>query len=805
MTPPTVPLAYSPSCSGHSGNYHSGLIKVDNPIDQQSRWSGASQSSSRQWLLLELESPLAVVKTITFGKFHKAHPCNMRDFKVYVGMSKHNMTEVLHSGLKNDSISETFALRHVNEQGVPFPSRFVKIVPLSPHGQSYHISVWYIGMTGIVDQVHLEQVKRTYDEYRETTVLRHVLKHLRQRRLLSPYEGIISRSGLQVEHPLVTELHTSLVVNGDWKHGEHVLEQMSNVSLFDAHIRGCQPHSEWRRLTGTSLDGDIPSARGGHAMCIDHVHGRIYLFGGWDGEKSLDDFWKYTIETDKWELISPNTRDEPHAPGPRSCHKMVFDSKTESIYVLGRLGDADGLKPAADPVPPPSRESTPVSTPISCEFYRYNVRENKWHSLSHHSTNAPPLVFDHQMVLDCEAQILYVFGGRLVDGDWDSNKYSGLYSYNIRLKNWKQLQPAENTGSSYATIPPRFGHSMVLDPLSHTLFILAGQREDTFLSDMYSYDIVTQTATELYSNFTMSGGPDPCFTQRAVIDPELQEIYVFCGLTRRQPAASVTMDSQPNWVYQYKSRPGKWTRIRSEAQGSRAHRNDDMSFEEPCPRYASGVIYDPNAKMFYMHGGNAGLMDIGNAQDIEDAEMDRKRLDDFWSMKLARPDSGTVIRRATYKIRQQQFREMCESTSPIKALNFLQTEVSSVVDHEDPVEAEIFRSLLTHLLAPGVSASHEDSDDSLPPRKRSRPNTPEEAVEVLKSSAEVSPFIASISTESLQAKPDPLEGTKDAVSSARFRQRNEVFESLLEFVPDTLKQPGGTLLDLVDRDIDFLG
>lgn len=56
------------------------------------------------------------------------------------------------------------------------------------------------------------------------------------------------------------------------------------------------------------------------------------------------------------------------------------------------------------------------------------------------SAGGPPLVFDLQMAMDCEAQILYVFGGRVVDGDWDSVKFSGLYSYNVRLSKWKLLQ-----------------------------------------------------------------------------------------------------------------------------------------------------------------------------------------------------------------------------------------------------------------------------------------------------------------------------------------------------------------------------
>lgn len=67
---------------------------------------------------------------------------------------------------------------------------------------------------------------------------------------------------------------------------------------------------------------------------------------------------------------------------------------------------------------------------------------------------------------------------------------------------------------------------MVLDVASQTLFIFAGQRDGKYLSDMYAFHIPTHTVTELFANFTTSGGPDACFTQRAVLDPELKEIYM---------------------------------------------------------------------------------------------------------------------------------------------------------------------------------------------------------------------------------------------------------------------------------------
>ena len=52
----------------------------------------------------------------------------------------------------------------------------------------------------------------------------------------------------------------------------------------------------------------------------------------------------------------------------------------------------------------------------------------------------PKLVYDHQLALDAEAQILYVQGGRVVDGDWNTPKYSGLFGYDLRTGKWNALQ-----------------------------------------------------------------------------------------------------------------------------------------------------------------------------------------------------------------------------------------------------------------------------------------------------------------------------------------------------------------------------
>ena len=216
----------------------------------------------------------------------------------------------------------------------------------------------------------------------------------------------------------MTQLHESLVLRGDWSSSEKLLDVFASTGLFDDYLQSCQPHAMWTRLRGTDADGDVPPARGGHAMCIDPINEMIYIFGGWDGEKSMDDFWVYSIKEDKWRVLSHSTSQEQNAPGARSCHKMVFDTKTGSIYLLGRLNDADGLRAPAPsnsrtlagtsstgaPSSAPQQQQQPSVTssstseetkapnPSFSEFYRYHTRgvdSGKWDFLAFDTAVSP--------------------------------------------------------------------------------------------------------------------------------------------------------------------------------------------------------------------------------------------------------------------------------------------------------------------------------------------------------------------------------------------------------------------------------
>ena len=162
------------------------------------------------------------------------------------------------------------------------------------------------------------------------------------------------------------------------------------------------------------------------------------------------------------------------------------------------------------------------------------------------------------------------------------------------------------------------------------------------------------------------------------------------------------------------------------------------------------------------------------------------------------------------------------------------------MDHKNPKETELFRSLLTYLLSlppppspttttteatgplkmvrtPSDSSESTGSEStttspSTRPRKRSRGSgnwgwTNELGLEEEHGDAGipevVSPSSDRVSVQALRGVPDPIEGPAgEELSAERYAQRTEVFEGLLEFVGEGEgeKQPLESLLDFVERE-----
>ena len=143
---------------------------MDNPNDQSSRWS-TEANTPPQYVILKLEKP-SIITRITFGKYEKTHSCNLKHFKVY-GMilseeeenfaNDNNTLLLIDSGLKNDTIPETFRLKHVvNEHYLPV--KYVKITPLECWKPSFNFSIWYVSLEGDDNQELVQSALAWHDQ-----------------------------------------------------------------------------------------------------------------------------------------------------------------------------------------------------------------------------------------------------------------------------------------------------------------------------------------------------------------------------------------------------------------------------------------------------------------------------------------------------------------------------------------------------------------------------------------------------------------------------------------------------------------
>lgn len=147
--------------------------------------------------------------------------------------------------------------------------------------------------------------------------------------------------------------------------------------------------------------------------------------------------------------------------------------------------------------------------------------------------------FDHQMQIDPTSRQLFVFGGKYYERSDSSPSFSGLYSYDLKTRVWTHhtcdIDPASiNWLQEHRAIPSRTGHSMLCDSANQRILILAGQRSDHYLSDLWSYSLQDGHIECLDRDYGLHGGPDGGFTQRAVIDDHRREFVLLSGLMKEK-------------------------------------------------------------------------------------------------------------------------------------------------------------------------------------------------------------------------------------------------------------------------------
>lgn len=645
------------------------------------------------------------------------------------------------------------------------PILYVKIIPMAAWGNNFNFSIWYVELRGLGDLALVKGANALFQEHQRQAAWRLCLKFLKGEASVSAMAVQLEASaGLVPEAPLLRTLHELAVVHGDFPAAESLLrDTLSTQSgLFDEYIDEHIPYQcAWERLD--SGDQQMPSRRGGHQMVWDPVAQRLYLLGGWDGNQDLADFWMWEESTRLWTCLSTDTRME-NGPGPRSCHKVCISSTRRLLFVFGRFVEAD------------SRTGIANGT-RGDDLFQYDLEGHTWTQVSTDvaQQGGPSLVYDHQMVVDEERAMLYVFGGRIINGGShsvsdDSAQYSGLYAWGLDDRRWRCIRAdaIDQQPERSPVLRARIGHSMVLDGQRNQLIIFAGQRHKEYLADYYVYDIPSDSIVEMEKDTSRVGGPDPGFTQRATLDESLGELYLFTGLMRERPTASSagsavlvaaealsgTAGGAPSknsfWVYSLRRRT--WTQLQEYAGEAAA------TCAWPCPRFAHQLAYDPASRTHYLFGGNPG-----------EPGAPKRRLNDFWRLRLERPvGPEDILRRCAFLLRRQHYYELClqrTASAQLEALRFLQNDVSAVVRHGDAEESDEFRALSGWLFQPSTAANSEAGREFLSPGMRS-------------------PILG---LGSCLAEP------ADQVTLAR----QQLFEELTVLLPASMRPPTGSLLDLV--------
>ncbi|XP_011301120.1 muskelin [Fopius arisanus] len=717
-------------CSSYSPTYVPENILVDKPLDQSSRWS-SDNDNHPQYLALKLQRP-SIVRSITFGKFEKTHVCNMKKFKIYGGMEYDNLMELLKSGLKNDSISETFELKHkIGRNDTYYPVRYLKIMPLQSWGPSFNFSIWHVRLTGMDDPLVIAPCIKYVEQYFQNEIIRLCMKHFRRLEQPQVVQTLESVGNVKLEDQRLSVLYEILVNRGDHHEAEHFITNAIGIGLLDDYMNSQPYRAVWKKM---SCEEPRPGMRGGHQMVLDSSAETLYLFGGWDGTQDLADLWQYDIKTEKWSLICKDT-EAVAGPTARSCHKMCLDPEKRQLFTLGRYLD--------------TQYRTPDN--LKSDFYVYDIESNKWTQISEDTgaVGGPRLIFDHQMCMDVSNRIIYVFGGRVLvpsgaseDGGPITSAepiFSGLYSYHVATSTWNILacDIARPSPFSVPIIRSRVGHSMLFNPVDRKLYISAGQRSKEYLNDFFTYEVDTNMVEHI--SVTDFGGQDSShtpaagYTQRATIDPLLGEIYVLSGLSKDKDKREENVQNS-FWVYKIKK--NSWTCVYRNENGGEKYWSRMQDFE-PCPRFAHQLVYDTDKKVHYLFGGNPGR-----------SCLPKLRLDDFWQLKLCKPSQEQVLRRCKLIIRKYKFKELALNSS-IEALEYLQRDVSEIIDHGDEEQTKEFQGLTSVLF-----------------REQERLD--------------------------LQGNED-----KEIMERELHQRRAELFDKLMEFFPETLTQPRANLVDLL--------
>ena len=762
------------SWSSYIGIFHpNNILKDITNSDQFSKWSVDSKSKS-EFVILKLERT-SIVQLLTFGKYND--PTSLKEFKLYSGMDKNQMVEILHSTLRKEHEYETLSINYtINNK--PIPSNYLKIVPIKPHNIKFNISVWFIHIRGITDERTVERCVSEYSSMCQLQGKRMWLKLTRElpldnidmkelnefisnfenRNITALYNNIMKGdyesvidviTQLKKENMLCSDKNDQCNSNRyqlEYKKEDFLYKEMKNVlnglqndikihmlskkeeKSDSMSLRELNPSEGNENHLGyiiiDDFDRDIfieenffneiqsinkplstdneayPSPRGGHSMVLDNNNNRLYLLGGWDGEKNLDDFWCFDITSSKWILISMNCQ-EQGGPSPLSCHRMVYDNTTNVIYLFGRyISSLNEGRNCLD------------------VLYCYNTSTNRWTDVkvSDQIVNGllmrghgPGVVYDHQMVIDEKNHIIYLYGGLSFSLDNTDKTFLGLWKLDLATLCWTNLLN-ENSNTKFGlSLKGRAGHSMIYNEKKNEIIIIGGGQYKKKFSlsffDIMIYEIDTGLIKEVSHDYTkIPNSPGFNFSMGVCYNSQKEQIYFFCGCQKKEKETISNhffiFDMNSNSFAKINNKDGRRNDaiinydILNSYDNVNYLRKGDINFDseneydslnEPVQRHSACMVYSIKLNRGYIFGGNPNIKTSNSI-----------KVNDFWSFQIKEQSTDIIEENLQFKVYCAYYEELCIQNKFDKAIEVF---IDKIIKYKNCLTEEKKKELSNMMLS----------------------------------------------------------------------------------------------------------
>lgn len=103
---------------------------------------------------------------------------------------------------------------------------YIQVIPLLSYGPSFNFSIWYIELLGVEDDLIVCSHLARYNEQKEKTTIRLMLKHLRSKGHFEAFQALSKETNIELEDPEITNLYRCLVDMGEFEKVEKIMEKL---------------------------------------------------------------------------------------------------------------------------------------------------------------------------------------------------------------------------------------------------------------------------------------------------------------------------------------------------------------------------------------------------------------------------------------------------------------------------------------------------------------------------------------------------------------------------------------------------